>query len=86
MTPTLPSVGDAYTVTERTGYRPPQNRPYNCQSGCACGACAGTVTEHLGTVTDVLYFADNSIEARVLCADGTTRTAYLVAAHGDVCF
>jgi hypothetical protein len=81
-----PKVGDTYSFTTLKGYKMYQDRPYDCRYSCVCGTCNGVTIEHTGVVTEVIYWADNSIDLRVLCADGQTRKTQFDGPHGDLCF
>jgi hypothetical protein len=82
----IPQKGDRVEVEVLTGYRLHQERPFACRPACTCGSCYGTTTVYPGTVTNMLYYADNSIESEVLCDDGQTRTMRHKPPSGDVCY
>ena len=84
----IPEVGDRVSVEEVRGYKLIQERPFDCRGReCKCGkACHGTWTTYPGVVEQVYYYADNSIEASVMCDDGQRRVLRLVAPHGDLCY
>ena len=84
-TQAFPSKGQRYTVHILTGYRTYSSRPLDCRMACQCGACNGVSTRKEGTVEDVVYYADNSVEVRVRTDDGDIVREMLVAPHGDVC-
>ena len=101
MTITIPAIGSRHSVPVLTGYVYHQNRPFTCSawrpsklhpgqytSDCegACGGnCNGATTHYPGTVTNVIYWADNSIDVEVRCDDGITRRDLIVSPHGDIC-
>lgn len=86
MTQHIPAKGDRVDVHELHGYKLVQDRPFDCRPSCKCGKCNGQSTTHEGTVEKVYYYADNSVEAEVLCDDGKYRVLHLVAPHGDACY
>lgn len=73
MATTIPAKGDRVSVSELSGYVLTQHRPYECRVACSCGECNGHSTAYPGVVREVIYWADNSIEATVDCDDGETR-------------
>jgi hypothetical protein len=81
----IPAKGERVSVPVLTGYRVYQDRPFVCRPSCSCGNCNGRSENFWGYVDDVIYYADNSIEARVICDDGQTRTLRLAAPSGDTC-
>lgn len=78
-----PAEGDRYVVGVLTGYQLVQNRPH-AHRDCPCGDGVTTYLE--GTVTRVVAYMDNSVEATVTADDGTTHRVTIVAPHGDACF
>lgn len=95
-TPENTREGDRVVVTELRGYRLSQDRPSACNwgpeadgrytSNCKCGGnCNGTSVEFPGTVDEIIYWADNSVEATVQCDDGERRRLRLRAPYGDLC-
>ena len=82
---TIPSKGDRVSVFEQQGYTLHQHRPGDCRGCCKCGECEGHSVEFPGTVDEVVYWADNSIEAMVACDDGQRRILRLSAPSGDPC-
>jgi hypothetical protein len=96
---TIPKVGERFTVRRLTGYKLHQERPLDCRGwrpsklnpgqytgDCECGRCNGVTTEHPGTVEDVVYWMDNSIDIQVRGDDGELYLHEMVAPHGDLCF
>lgn len=83
---TMVQKGERLVVTRRLGYKLHQERPFNCRMGCECGTCDGTLHEYPGTVEQIIYYADNSIEAYVMCDDGERRMQRLSNPSGDVCY
>lgn len=89
MRPGEPRKGDRVDVPVLIGYRLEQERPFACRWTCRCfgpATCHGLTVHYPGTVSELIYWADNSREARVLCDDGRTRTLHLAPPSGDVCF
>lgn len=82
---TYPTKGDRVVVPVLSGYKLVQNRPFDCRYSCHCGTCNGSTTEYPGTVDNVIYWADNSVEAEVRCDDGEMRLLRLKPPSGDVC-
>lgn len=101
-TPANTHVGDRVVVSELVGYVLEQNRPFCCRtwrpstrnpgkytSACEgdCGGnCNGTTHFYPGTVTRIINWMDNSVEAVVACDDGKERRLDLAAPSGDACF
>lgn len=80
---TTPRKGEAWVVSELSGYKLVQDRPYG-HSECPCHNGRTAYTE--GTVQSLTYWADNSVDVIVALPGGRTVTDQLVPPHGDACF
>lgn len=92
----IPEKGERVRVDVHRGYTVHQDRPMECRTfgatwdggwshGCKCGECGGNSISYPGTVTEVIYWMDNSVEYVVKCDDGKVRRVTAVQPHGDVC-
>lgn len=82
----IPAIGDLHEFGYIHGRLLVQERPMPCRTLCVCGECNGTFVSEVLPVREVIYWADNSIEARATATDGTTRRSTIAPPSGDRCF
>jgi hypothetical protein len=90
--------GDRVLLAELTGDRLHQERPMDDRSdgkdaqtgdvtwGGTSGACDGETVDQPGTVSQVVSWADNSVEQAIECDDGQQRRYQIEPPSGDRCF
>lgn len=83
----VPAVGDLHTFSSLSGYRPIQNRPFDCRHAiCSCGSCNGVRTEITLAVERVIHWADNSTEVEATDSTGRVWRELVAAPSGDACY